>query len=194
MRINFIRHGRTASNTQHALDTGFPGAPLDEVGQEQARVLVDRLKDEPIEAVYTSDIVRAHQTATPLAQAKGVPLITHQGLREVYAGDWDMDIEWAPYLKVTYSWMHDLTVSMPNGDSGVSFYTRYTKAVEEIAAAGYDCVALVSHGAAMRVWLPWASGQEVVDEKDWALHNTDIVLLEGTPGEWKMVSWGSRVL
>ncbi|MDR0847719.1 MAG: histidine phosphatase family protein [Propionibacteriaceae bacterium] len=194
MRIIFIRHGRTASNTQHALDTGFPGAPLDEVGQEQAQALVDRLKDEPIEAVYTSDILRARQTGTPLAEAKDVPLTTNAGLREVYAGDWDMDVEWEDFINVTIEWEHDLTASMPGGDSGESFFARYTKAVNEIAATGHECVAIVSHGAAMRVWLPWAAGLHVDDEAYWVLHNTDIVTLEGTPGAWKALTWGSRVL
>jgi probable phosphoglycerate mutase len=194
VRIIFIRHGRTASNTGHALDTGFPGAPLDEVGQAQAQALVEKLKDESIEVVYTSDILRARETGTPLAQAKGVPLITNAGLREIYAGEWDMDIEWTPYIDVTIAWKHDLTVSMPGGDSGVSFFDRYTKAVDEIAATGHDCVAVVSHGAAMRVWLTDAAQIQVDDEVNWVLNNTDTVIFEGTPGAWKALTWGSRIL
>ena len=57
MRLLLIRHGRTASNVTRLLDTAPPGAPLDDVGLDQARALADTLADEPIEAVYASDPV-----------------------------------------------------------------------------------------------------------------------------------------
>ena len=190
MRIIFIRHGRTESNVNHLLDTAFPGAPLDEVGLEQAATLPERLAHEPIEVVMTSDIVRAQQTAEPLARALGVPLITHPGVREIYAGDWELDEDWEGYVDVITAWNHDRTVSMPNGDDGVSFYARYDAAIAELE--DYECVAVVSHGGALQAWMRGSTGTPVDDA--WILRNTDTIVVEGAPGSWRIVTWADMDL
>jgi len=190
VRIIFIRHGRTASNVGHRLDTGFPGAELDEVGRAQAADLVDRLADEPIEVVMTSDILRARQTGEPLAKARGVPVITHPGVREIYAGDWEMDTNWWDYVAVIQSWQTDPTASTPNGENGVDFFRRFDEAIAELAE--YDCAAVVSHGGALRTWL--ASRGDIDIPDDWVLGNTDCVVVEGRPGSWRILSWGDKDL
>ena len=75
MRLILIRHGQTQSNVDHLLDTGHPGAPLTAEGRRQAATLVDRLAAEPIEAIYSSDLTRARQTAEPTCvRFPGVPM------------------------------------------------------------------------------------------------------------------------
>ena len=185
MRIIFIRHGQTSSNVNHLLDTGFPGADLDEVGRAQAADLAERLAHEPIDVVMTSDIVRARQTGEPLARALGVPVITHPGVREIYAGDWDMDPNWWDYVKVIQSWQTDPEIAIPNGENGVDFFKRFDEAVAELD--DYEYAAVVSHGGALRTWL--ASRGDIALGDDWVLGNTDSVVVEGTPGSWKILSW-----
>jgi len=191
MRIIFIRHGRTASNTAHELDTGFPGAPLDEVGRAQAEALVERLKEEPIEAVMASDITRARQTAEPLARARRVPLILHPGVREIYAGDWDMATDWTGFIDVASSWVTDPGSTMPNGDDGVSFFARFDGALAELGEFG--CAAVVSHGGALLTWLRTRAAPDLDPDARWELHNTDIVVVEGEPGAWVVRSWAGQV-
>ena len=154
MRLLFIRHGRTSSNVGRLLDTGHPGAPLDEVGLGQAVSLAERLAAEPVEAVYTSDLVRARQTGEPLARARGLAVRELPGLREIYAGHDDMATDWGPYVSVLDSWSTDLTARRPGGEDALEFMTRFDAAVAEIGASGVGCAALVSHGAALRVWIP----------------------------------------
>ena len=48
MRLHLVRHGQTASNVAHLLDTAHPGADLDEVGRAQAAALVVRLGGEAV--------------------------------------------------------------------------------------------------------------------------------------------------
>ncbi len=188
VRIIFIRHGQTDSNVGHLLDTGYPGAPLNETGLAQAAGLPDRLRDEPIEVVVTSDITRARQTGEPLAADKAVPLITEPGFREIFAGDWEMATEWQGYIDTIASWLTDPTSSMPNGENGVGFIQRYDEAIARLES--YDCVAIVSHGAALRTWLGYR-GQVTLDgDPRWQLHNTDTVVVEGTPSDWKILEWG----
>jgi probable phosphoglycerate mutase len=163
---------------------------LDEVGEAQAVTLVARLAEEPIDVVMTSDITRAHQTGQPLAQAHGVPLITHPGVREVYAGDWEMSPDWQGYIEVINAWKSDPRISMPNGDDGLSVFARFDQALTEID--DYRCAAVVSHGGVLRTWLSARGGVELGDGPQWHLDNTDIVVVEGDPGSWKILSWAGR--
>jgi len=192
VRIIFIRHGQTDSNVGHLLDTGYPGAPLNELGLAQAAALPQKLVDEPIEIVLTSDITRARQTGEPLAEAKGVPLVTHPGVREIFAGDWEMATEWEPYTSMIVSWAVDPTQSMPNGDSGISFITRFDEAISELL--DYDCAAVVSHGGALWAWL--SARTDLRTEPKRGLHpglkNTDVVIVEGVPTSWKILSWAGQ--
>ncbi|MDR0285475.1 MAG: histidine phosphatase family protein [Propionibacteriaceae bacterium] len=191
MRVIFIRHGRTQSNVGHLLDTGFPGAPLDETGEAQAAGLPGRLAGEPVEVVLTSDITRARQTAEPLAKARGVPLVIDPGVREIYAGDWDMDADWEPYQRIIASWVTDPTGSLPGGEDGVGFLHRFDAALAELA--DYDCVAVVSHGGALHTWLT-IRAHMAVDITQTPLKNTDIVIVEGSAPTWRVLNWAGREL
>ena len=190
MRIIFIRHGQTASNVNHLLDTGFPGAGLDDVGRAQADRLVERLAHEPIDIVMTSDILRARQTGEPLAKALGVPVINHPGVREIYAGDWEMSPDWWDYVRVIRSWETDPSTSIPGGESGVGFLARFDAALAELDEDDY--AAVVSHGGALRTWLVARGDIDVRD--NWILGNTDCVVVEGGPGAWRILSWDGQDL
>ena len=190
MRIVFIRHGQTKSNVGHLLDTAYPGAPLNEVGLAQAAGLPARLEGVPIEVVMTSDITRARQTGEPLARALRVPLITHPGVREIYAGDWEMDTDWRQYVAVIEAWTEDPSRSLPGGDSGEKFFARFDAAIAELA--DYQCAAVVSHGGALRCWLGRRCGIELDADRSWHLDNTDTVVVEGVPGDWTIINWAGR--
>ncbi|MDR2930239.1 MAG: histidine phosphatase family protein [Propionibacteriaceae bacterium] len=192
MRIIFIRHGQTDSNTGHLLDTGFPGAPLNDIGLAQAAGLPARLANEPIQAVMTSDITRARQTGQPLADSRGLDMVTDPGVREIYAGDWDMRPDWGDYINVITSWHTDLSRSMPHGDSGTGFFERFDAAVASLVQ--YDCAAVVSHGGALRTWLAVRGGLQLDDDPRWMLSNTDTVVVDGAPGRWKVLRWADQVM
>ncbi|MDR2973377.1 MAG: histidine phosphatase family protein [Propionibacteriaceae bacterium] len=192
MRILFIRHGQTASNVGHQLDTGFPGAPLSPTGLAQADTLPERLREEPIEVVMTSDLTRARQTGEPLAKSKGVPLITNPGVREIFAGDWDMSVDWQDYVNIIASWQNpsNLDRGMPHGDTGHSFFRRYDAAVGEMV--GYGCAAIVSHGGALRTWLGVRGDLELDRDPTAVLSNTAVVTVEGEPGDWRILDWAGH--
>lgn len=195
MRLYLVRHGRTASNVAGLLDTAFPGATLDDVGQAQARALVDRLADVAFDGVYSSDIHRAVQTATPLATARGLGLTALPGLREIPAGDQEMLDVWDAYIDVLRAWAVGRPhVRRPGGESADEFFGRYDAAVTTIAEAGHDGAVLVSHGAALRTWL----GHRVRDLTPPGvarrhLGNTGIVTIEGDPAGWRLVGWDDGV-
>jgi probable phosphoglycerate mutase len=195
VRLILIRHGQTSSNTRRLLDTGYPGAPLDETGLTQAQALVDTLADEPIEVIMTSDLTRARQTAEPLAAARQLEPIAHQGLREIFAGDYEMSADWRPYVEIIQSWLTDPMTRVPGGESGVEFVSRYELALGELAAAGHECAAVVSHGAALRTWLTFrAANLPVGASERWAFANTATAVVEGGPGQWRVERWADQVI
>ncbi len=194
MRLLLIRHGRTASNVTHLLDTAAPGAPLDEVGLEQARVLAESLADEPIEAVYASDLVRSQQTAAPLAARHGVEVLVRGGIREIQAGEDEMSADWVRYLTTIMSWRTDLDARMPGGESGREVLERFDAVLDEAHAAGHRTVAIVSHGAMIRTWAASRATNLTLDFlRTTALDNTIVLeLTRAQEGTWELVRWGDK--
>ena len=80
-RIIAVRHGETAWNVDTRIQ-GHLDIALNDTGHWQARQVARALADEPLAAVYTSDLQRAHATAQAIAQASGAPLVAEPGLRE----------------------------------------------------------------------------------------------------------------
>jgi probable phosphoglycerate mutase len=185
-----IRHGETTSNLSHVIDTAAPGASLSAAGRAQAEALAERLKDEPIESVWVSDLVRTQETAAPLAAAKGLTPVVRPGLKEIQAGDFEGG-DWRPYVEVITAWAEDPSVKMPGAESGFEFFARFAAVIDEIAASGADCAAVVSHGAALRIWLAGALGQRLpVGRADpWFFANTAHVVLENSSGQWRPERW-----
>lgn len=192
MRLVLVRHGRTASNVHRLLDTAHPGADLDEVGHAQASALVERLADLDLDAVYASTLVRTQQTAAPLARARGLGLRVLPGLREIAAGDQELWPFWQSYVGMLSAWASgDLAVGRPGGETGLEFFERFDAAVAEIVGEGHHTALLVSHGAALKMWV----GGRVagVDRETIAtrpLGNTAAVVIEGDPvSGWTLIDW-----
>lgn len=195
MRLLLLRHGQTHGNTAGALDTGFPGADLTDLGIQQARAAARVLAETPITGIYTSNLVRTQQTAAPLADALGLDPIVLEGLREISAGDYEMATDEASilgYVGTVADWIEArLHTRMSGAEAGHEFLSRFDQAVAEIVAAGHETAVLVSHGAAIRTWvsnrITDASAHEMASE---GFHNTACIEVEGHPElGWSVLSW-----
>ena len=195
MRLLLIRHGQTQSNVNRELDTAFPGAPLNEAGLAQAEALVEALAHERIDALYCSTLTRAQQTAAPLAAARALEAVVVDGIQEIAAGVEEMSTNWQPYVDMLNSWSPtNLDVGLEGGETARQFVTRFTNAVAAMEQAGDEHVALVSHGAALRVW---AITQDPTIGFDLAppLANTQWITLNGSmTAGWRIESWGDNFL
>lgn len=87
-RLILLRHGRTEWNATGRFQ-GQADIPLDELGVEQARLAAETLRHEPIDQIWSSDLLRAHATATTVAERIGLPVRTSRELREIHVGSWE---------------------------------------------------------------------------------------------------------
>jgi broad specificity phosphatase PhoE len=194
-RLLLTRHGQTPSNVRGALDTLVPGPGLTRLGKRQARAIPQALADERIDALYASVQTRARLTAAPLAASRGLSVLVREGLREISAGDLEMNNDTASvqtYHSVSFGWSAGLLDErMPGGESGHEVFGRFDAVVEEITQTGFETVACVAHGQIIRTWV--AARTHNVDAgfaMKHVLHNTGVVIVEGSPADgWTTVSW-----
>ena len=191
MRLFLVRHGRTSSNVNRLLDTAVPGAELDEVGREQALRLVGRLAGEHLDGLYASDLVRTQQTAQPLAEHRGLEVTVLGGLREIQAGVDEMSPDWRRYVDTLTAWGRDWSARVPGGEDAHAFYGRFDAAVTRISGVGHSSALVVSHGAALRMWIAArVRGIDLDEAVGRRLGNTTVVSLEGSEQDgWHFLSW-----
>ncbi len=195
MRLLMIRHGQTPSNLTFSLDTLVPGPGLTELGHSQAAALPKALGGEDIDALYASVQTRAQLTAAPLAAYLGLPVRVRDGLREVSAGDLEMNNDRASvdlYHEVSFGWADGHRERrMPGGENGFEVYDRFNSVVEEAAAASDGTVALVSHGQVLRTWVVAHTANVSVEyASSHLLHNTGVIVVEGSPSSgWEVLTW-----
>jgi len=197
MRLILIRHGQTPANVRGTLDTAHPGPGLTFLGRRQARALPRALADEAIEGLYVSTLVRTQLTARPLAKATGLEPVIEEGLHEIEAGDLEgrRDRESVmAYVDPMRAWGRgELGIRLPGGGDGHDFFARYDAALDRIAArhSPEATIAVVSHGAAIRVWCGGATSNvdpELSGKRH--LDNTGIVIVTGDRGTgFHVASW-----
>jgi len=197
VRVFLVRHGQTVNNVERLLDTAYPGASLTELGRSQASGLVDTFRDHPIDAIYVSDLIRTHETATPLAQARGLDLHVREGIREIQAGDYEMSPDFDDYIRIIVGWLSGRQdVRMPGAETGHEVLSRFDGVVEEAYAVGHDTVVLISHGAVIRTWA-MSRAHNLAPEvmRTVSMDNTVVVELHGAPDQgWRVVRWGDLEL
>lgn len=201
MRLLLVRHAETPSNVDHLLDTAVPGPGLTALGAQQAAALPDALAAEDIGALYASTLVRAQLTAAPLAAARGLDVRVRDGIREIAAGDLEMlpgdSEQGALYMKTAFAWAAgDTALRMPGGESGDEVLARFDAVVAEAARTGAGTVALVSHGAVIRMWTAArGKGADIPFAAAHPLRNTGVVALEGSPqAGWTVLTWADETV
>ncbi|RFA16600.1 hypothetical protein B7R22_03785 [Subtercola boreus] len=198
MRLLLIRHGQTLDNVNGAIGAVVPGPGLTELGQKQAAAIPAALSGERLAAIYVSTMKRTHETARPLANERGLEVRQVEGLEEITSGDLEQRSDEEAitiYMSTVFSWWTSLDGRIPGGEDGHEFYRRYTGAIAGIAAEHPDStVAVFSHGAAIRAWSSYAAANIDPDfSRTHPLHNTAVVVLEGSPTDgWNVTYWAGE--
>ena len=194
-QVLFIRHGETDWNRVKRIQ-GHIDIPLSAHGALQAEQLGARLAREGrLDAVYTSDLLRAQQTARPFADALGLDLRLSEGLRERNYGafqghDSDEISERFPAEYVEWQ-TRDPGFTPPAGESLRVFFHRVIHAMEPIVAAHPGGrIACVAHGGVLDCIYRFAMKLPLDAPRNWPLLNCSLNVVDYDGGQATVASWG----
>jgi probable phosphoglycerate mutase len=197
--ILLIRHGETAWNAVRRLQ-GHIDIPLNPEGERQAAALARALAAEKLDAIVSSDLQRAMQTAQAVAGLHaGLSLQTDAGLREraygVFEGMLYQDIQ-QQYPDDFARWQaRDVEAVMPAGGRvAESFHQFYDRAIGGLlaVAAGHagQTVAVVAHGGVLECAYRAARGIQLDSPRDFQVKNASINRFTMVDGKLVLDSWG----
>ncbi len=193
-RLIVIRHGETEWNVK-GIWQGQLNSPLTAQGEQQAVAVAERLKDFSLSAVYTSDLGRCIQSATPTAGAFGMELRKDVRLRErgfgvleglskeesqkAYPGVWEglsqKDVDFAP----------------EGGESLRQKQARFDEVYLEIAKTNAGkTVAVFTHGGGVDAILRTSLGIGLTAERPYTLWNCALNILQFDGSHWVLDTLG----
>lgn len=136
----FIRHGQTDWNLRNLI-MGQMDIPLNKYGVQQAQHAAEKLQNITIRAIVTSPLLRAHQTASIIAEKLQLPMIVHADLKEAHFGQQEgrqkNDDFWYDRWK---------NGECHGGESYETFNTRIVRGMHEILSSHAGPVLIVAHG------------------------------------------------
>jgi broad specificity phosphatase PhoE len=163
--IFLARHGESDWNVEKRFQ-GHSDRPLTERGREQAHALADLIGAEKIDAVYTSPLSRARETAEIVAARAGLEAVSLPELREVDTGSWSglsrADVE-ARFPEGFARWRSGGS-GWEDGESYEEMAERVIGALRKIAEDHPDGrVLVISHGGPIRAIHAAAEGLAIKD-------------------------------
>lgn len=187
--VYLVRHGHTLWNGEQRFQ-GQVDVPLSETGRRQAAALAAWLgRRGPFDALYTSDLARAAETAAAIGRRIGLAPVSDPALREIHCGDWsglrvtDIERRYPGQLGVWRGAAH--TFILPGGESVPDVQRRivpfYTEAVRRHRGAA---IILVAHGvalAALLVALKRWDLQQAWQEGRGRMSNTGVTVVQWDP-------------
>ncbi len=162
-RLIITRHGQSIANAEKRF-AGHSDFDLSDMGRLQAELAADYIvKNFKIDAIYSSDLLRAYNTAKPTAQRLCIEIIPKEELREIFAGEWEgrtTDELAIEYEKDFDVWKNNYAASRcTGGESTAEVYHRVTKTVTELADAhDGQTVLLSTHATLVRAIQAYSMG------------------------------------
>lgn len=193
------RHGLTDWNAR-GLVQGQTDIPLNDTGRAQAAEAASRLASLQPVRIISSDLSRARDTATALADLTGLTVETDERLREMNFGIREGKTQAEAveqFPEPMRLWLAGKDVAMPGGESYAQAAQRFAAALMSItdAMAPHDTTVVVAHGAVLRVGTLCFLG---IPPKHWSsfggFNNCSWAVLERRRRGWVMAEWNAGQL
>ena len=165
-----IRHGESEGNARR-IYIGHRDLDLTEKGRKQAEITAEYLRSVNFDAIYSSDLLRAHNTAVPHAEMRGLSINDSEELREINLGEWEglhIDTLVSEHREdFVEKWLGEFgTFSLPGGESVVHaadrLYSKLTKIAKENEG---KTILITAHAAITRAF--WCKISEIEPLSDW---------------------------
>ncbi len=182
VRLLLVRHGESEWNRASRY-AGQRDVPLSELGQAQAVRLAERLHDEPLDAICTSPLRRAHDTAAAIASRKRMPVMIEPRLMEINHGLWEglgaQEVERRFPGQYALWRMEPQRAIMPEGESLAALARRAAEALSDLLSAfPRGKIAICSHDAVLRVLLLQALGLPLEHFWKWEFANASLSIVD----------------
>jgi len=207
IELLLIRHGETAWNAERRLQ-GHSDIPLNQTGQQQAEALAAALQTEHLDAIISSDLLRARQTAQAIADLQGMDLIIKPEWRERcfggFEGEYYDDLA-AKHPIAHAAWKaRDVDAPFPLGERAGEtirqFHQRISSAAHQLSQS-YSTIesatrqaplkiALIAHGGVLECMYRLAHQLPLNAPRQAPMLNASINRLSITKHEFRMMSWG----
>ncbi len=195
--IYLVRHGETEGNLVDKAQGQFDAA-LTERGKIQAEAVAKRLSDIEFDAIYSSDLRRAFETAKKIAAYRpGIQIYSCPQLREYDFGDYE-DALWTSIAdadpELFQTWKNLDTrerTEFPGGESMQGAWNRIGEATREILAnhqQGSKKILIVGHGGSLQGVMGHLLVLRIRDQWRFAFNNTSVTVLREhvyTPNAWR---------
>jgi alpha-ribazole phosphatase len=191
-QVFIVRHGETDYNVTGRWQ-GHLDIPLNAHGREQARLVGEMFHSLPVGAIYTSDLLRAYDTARAIAHTTRIQVIhADERLREIHCGVFQglsrQEILETYPLEFNH-WENSDAYAVPGGESRLQAQARvYGFWQEMLRAETHENIVLVSHGGTIRWLLNKLFGVEALIGKHF--YNTSVTTLQLTAGGWHLFRVG----
>jgi 2,3-bisphosphoglycerate-dependent phosphoglycerate mutase len=202
LELILIRHGVTTWNLEKRFQ-GQMDTPLAPLGFEQAELTADALMGEPVSSIYTSDLLRAQQTALPIAEAMGLPLLAEISLRERHFGQFEgkTHAELEEFHADDFVKWKSRDLDYAFGGSGETL-TGFAKRVRasfasvvkrSIAQTSGDlkAIVIVTHGGVLDVAHHMATEAPLDQPRDYLIENASINRIGWDGKRYHLISWGN---
>ena len=162
---------------------GWQDIPLNEFGRNQAGLLASRLREDargtPFDAIYSSDLQRAHATATPVSEQLDLRVRVEPGIRERGFGVLEgLDLERIDALapEAAAAWRsRDPLRALDGGETLGQFQSRVISTVDDVASRhDGERILMFTHGGVLDIIWRHASGVPLNAPRDAALLNVSI--------------------
>ena len=192
-RLCIVRHGETAWNAEHRVQ-GQLDVPLNAIGLAQARAAAQILAREKFDALYSSDLSRAKQTAQPVANLFSMAIMVEKNLRERHYGIFER----LTYAEVKLRYPEDYArfaardpdYAFRTGESLRDFSTRSIAVISQLAARHQGANILVfTHGGVLDKLYRFVTGLPLSAERNFGIPNAGLNRVELTPAGRRIRAW-----
>ena len=193
--LYIVRHCQSAGNLSGRFQGRFD-APVSETGEKQLELLSLRFRNETLDAIYSSPLIRAYKTAEAINKFHGLSIQKDNGLLEIDVGEienqllTEIGIKY-PELAHNWDFSPDLCV-FPGGETMVQVYERINRTIDQIIADNPGKrVAISTHGGVIRnLYARVQYGSIEGLRKSVVFGNTSVSVLEAEDGKltWKTIN------
>jgi broad specificity phosphatase PhoE len=165
-----VRHGQTDWNVESRWQ-GHADPPLNSLGIKQTRILAEGLANVHFDAIFSSDLDRAYETACAVGDRQGGKVQIEARLREINLGEWEGLTSEEIRRRYPAEWqdrqLNPLEARAPGGESLLEMAERVIPAITDIARMHpNDLVLIVSHGLALAAVICHAQGRPLTEAFD----------------------------